>query len=102
MRDDKAFVREFVRLVRGLSKRGLIIDVRGNGGGLVLAGERLLQCLTPRRIEPEKFHFINSDITLRICQDPEMQAWVNSIVQATQIGTEFSAGFPLLPEEEVQ
>ena len=50
--DDQAFVEEFIRLVAQLSARGLIIDVRGNGGGLVLAGERLLQCLTPRRIDP--------------------------------------------------
>ncbi len=98
--DDRRFVREFIRLVRQLSPDGLIIDVRGNGGGLVPAGERLLQCLTPRRIEPEKFHFINSRLTQRLCQDPELKAWEASITQATQIGTEFSAGFPLLPEAQ--
>jgi C-terminal processing protease CtpA/Prc len=98
--DDVAFVQEFIRLVSQLSPNGLIIDVRGNGGGLVLAGERLLQCLTPRRIEPEKFHFINSKLTQRLCEEPDLKMWQESITQATQIGTEFSAGFPLLSEAE--
>lgn len=95
--DDQAFVREFVRLTRRLNQRGLIIDVRGNPGGRVPAGERLLQCLTPRRIEPEQFHFINSPSTLRIAANDGFQAWRASIEQATAIGTEFSAGHPLLP-----
>jgi hypothetical protein len=38
---------------------------RGNGGGNILAGERLLQVLTPHPIEQERLHFINSDTTLR-------------------------------------
>ena len=98
--DDESFVREFIRLTAPLSRRGLIIDVRGNGGGLVIAGERLLQCLTPRRIEPEKFHFINSRTTLQIAKLEEFAEWKSSIAQATQTGTEFSAGFPLLPAEQ--
>ena len=32
---------------------GLILDVRGNAGGLITAGEFLLQVLTPALIEPE-------------------------------------------------
>lgn len=97
---DEDFVREFIHLVSQLSQDGLIIDVRGNGGGLVLAGERLLQLLTPRRIEPEKFHFINSKFTLQICKRPDFQSWMESIAQATRIGSEFSSGFPLLSEAE--
>jgi hypothetical protein len=98
--DDGAFVKEFIRLTRQLDTRGLIIDVRGNGGGLVLAGERLLQCLTPRHIEPERFHFINSKTTLQLAGLQEFNQWYDSISQATQTGTEFSSGFPLLPEND--
>src|SRR5262249_19570289 len=54
-----AFVTEFIRIARLLTATGLIIDVRGNGGGNILAGERLLQILTPHLIEPERLHFIN-------------------------------------------
>jgi hypothetical protein len=65
-----AFVAEFTRIARLLPATGLIIDVRGNGGGNILAGERLLQVLTPHPIEPERLHFINTTVTLKLCQAP--------------------------------
>jgi hypothetical protein len=49
--DADAFVQEFIRLAGLLPQNGLIVDVRDNGGGLIYAGERLLQVLTPGRIE---------------------------------------------------
>ena len=33
-------------------KTGLIVDVRGNGGGNILCAEKLLQVLTPASVEP--------------------------------------------------
>jgi hypothetical protein len=56
VQDDKAFVNEFIRLAQLLPQSGLIVDVRGNGGGLITAGERLLQVLTPRQIDPARLH----------------------------------------------
>lgn len=97
--NDQAFIEEFNRLVSQLSPEGLIIDVRGNGGGLVLAGERLLQCLTPKHIEPEKFHFINSSTTLRVAANPGFEQWKDSIAHATEIGADYSQGFPLLADD---
>ena len=41
------FVNEFIRLITALPPRGLILDVRGNGGGVINAGEFALQTLTP-------------------------------------------------------
>ena len=58
--DDGAFLLEFIRLVAQLPQNGLIVDVRGNGGGLIPASERLLQTLTPNSIDPETFQFISS------------------------------------------
>ncbi len=48
-----AFVDEFARLADLLPDDGLIVDVRGNGGGLIYAAEQLLQLLTPRPVEPQ-------------------------------------------------
>jgi len=96
---DAAFVREFVRILGLLPQDGLIIDVRGNAGGNIVAGERLLQLLTPRQIEPERFHFINSPATLKICNREEngtMTRWKKSIEEAVKTGAPFSSGFPLL------
>jgi hypothetical protein len=95
---DRDFLKEFIRIVGRLSPRGLILDVRGNTGGLIHAGERLLQLLTPRHIEPARFHFLNSVRTLQLtAAHPFIRQWKASIGQAVETGTEFSQGFPLLP-----
>jgi hypothetical protein len=94
--DDNAFVEEFIRIVGLLPQNGLILDVRGNGGGNILAGERLLQVLTPQQIDPERFYFINSPLTLRICKAHSSFAdWRESIDQAVETGAPFSHGFSL-------
>ena len=49
-------VEEFRRLIMALPKKGLIIDVRGNGGGYIAFAERILQFLTPQEIIPEPYH----------------------------------------------
>jgi C-terminal processing protease CtpA/Prc len=94
------FVNEFIRLVSILPQNGLIIDVRGNGGGIIWNGEEILQVLTPRRIEPEPVQFINTPLNLRICQQNGwLNQWVESIQQSLQTGAVFSAGFPLTDPE---
>ncbi|WP_327733993.1 S41 family peptidase [Streptomyces nojiriensis] len=94
------FVDEFVRLIGALPQNGLIVDVRGNGGGSVWASELTLQTLTPRRITPEPFQFINTPLNLRICRsNPSLRPWVNSMEQAVETGATFSAALPLTPED---
>ena len=41
--DPEAFIDEFIRLIELLPQEGLIVDVRGNGGGHIYASEGLLQ-----------------------------------------------------------
>ena len=98
--DDEAFVNEFVRMAGLLPKNGLIVDVRGNGGGNILCAERLLQVLTPRAIEPSLLSFINSQLTLRICKENDFVGeWAPSIDQAVETGEVYSQGFTILPLE---
>lgn len=96
------FVNEFIRLIAALPQRGLILDVRGNGGGTIMNGELILQTLTPRLIEPEPFQFINTPLNLEICRHngpssawADLSVWVESMQQALQTGATFSAGFPI-------
>jgi C-terminal processing protease CtpA/Prc len=95
------FVSEFARLITSddFPKDGMIIDVRGNGGGRIRAGERLLQLLTPRAIEPELFQFINTSVNLDICRQApshwNLRRWVDSMAEAIATGATYSAGFPL-------
>jgi C-terminal processing protease CtpA/Prc len=94
-----AFVTEFVRIADLLPQNGLILDVRGNGGGLITAGEKLLQVLTPKTIEPERLHFINTPLTLALCQNiPWLDQWVASIDRSIETGSVYSQGFPLEPQ----
>ena len=95
-----AFIREFIRIADLLPQEGLIIDVRGNGGGVIAAGEGLLQTLTPVTIEPERFHLITTPLVLQMCeQDQELARWTDSMKEAVEIGSTFSQGFPLTPAE---
>ena len=97
----EVFVREFIRLVEQLPPTGLIIDVRGNGGGIILAGERLLQLLTPDRVSPEPAQFINSTLNLQLCQRNDfLSEWVSSIRQAVRSGATFSSAFPITPPDD--
>jgi hypothetical protein len=99
-----AFVDEFARLAAQLPADGLIIDVRGNGGGLIYAAEQLLQLLTPRSIEPQSAQFVNTPLNLRICRKHSqstlirglvLEPWIESIAQATRTAATFSRGFPI-------
>jgi hypothetical protein len=93
---DAPFLSEFIRLVGHLSPKGLIIDVRGNGGGLITAGERLLQLITPGPIDPVRFSFLNTPRTARMASTYAfLRQWKTSIDQAVETGTDFSQGFPL-------
>ena len=101
-----AFVEEFIRLAELLPQSGLIIDVRGNGGGHIWASEGLLQVLTPVEIAPEPVQFINTPLNLRICERHEsnpagidLGPWVESMRRSVETGAVYSRGFPITPVE---
>jgi hypothetical protein len=107
--DPQMFVDEFVRLVKELPQEGLIIDVRGNGGGHIHAAERLLQVLTPREIEPERAQFITSRLNLQLCrahapsdrfEGLDLSDWIESIQESVRTGATYSLGFPITPRED--
>jgi hypothetical protein len=94
-------VGEFIRILGLLPADGLILDVRSNGGGVIMAGEMLLQLLTPRPVEPEPFQFLNTAVTRQLCERNDFfSPWAESIAQAVETGTTYSHGFPLDPAEE--
>lgn len=98
-----AFIKEVTRLLSDeFPPEGLIIDVRGNGGGYIYAAEFLLQLMTPRRIEPEPFQFINTPTTLNLTsQVPDMSEWYDSLAQGVSTGAQYSRGLPLYAPEYI-
>jgi C-terminal processing protease CtpA/Prc len=105
MRDGgiEAFILEVMRLLEEeFPSDGLIIDVRGNGGGYIIAAEFLLQLLTPERITPEPTQFVNTPATLDLTRRvSSMGDWKDSISQAIETGAQYSEGIPLSPPEVV-
>ncbi len=96
--DPEDFIEEFIRLIELLPQNGLIVDVRGNGGGHIWASEGLLQVLTPVDISPEPTQFINTPLNLRICQrHDDLSPWVPSIRRSVETGAIYSGGFPITP-----
>ncbi len=109
VKDKPRIIDQFVNEVRRVitaddfPREGLIIDVRGNPGGTIRAGEQLLQLFTPHRIKPEPFEFINTPLNLELCQvAPKsygLEQWIPSITESVQTGAIYSIGYPLHSEE---
>lgn len=98
--DVNAAVGEFARILSTLPSAGLILDVRGNGGGYINFGERILQLLTPRTIVPEPFHFVTTPLTLAMARSNSwLGDWAAPIGQGIETGAGFSQGFPLTAPE---
>jgi Peptidase family S41 len=96
-----AFVEEIIRILALLPPGGLIVDVRGNGGGIITGGERLLQLLTPRRITPERFDFINTPSVQKLVHVfPDLGVWSRSVDQALETAATYSQAFPLTSEQD--
>jgi len=100
--DAEKFAKEFERLL-GLMQdtRGLIIDVRRNGGGNIQASERLLRLISPSKIRPIGFQFINSPLTLDLCRrNAKFKVWESSISQSVMTGDVQSRSFPITSEKD--
>ncbi len=101
--DDDGFVAEVVRLLAELPQDGLIIDLRGNPGGLIWAAERLLQLFTPSSIAPTRFSIIASDLTRAMTDAPQnrrsLSPWRRTLLDAIGTGEVYSQSVPITPPE---
>jgi Peptidase family S41 len=103
--DENQFLAELVRILGLLPATGLIIDVRGNGGGNLLCAEGALQLFTPREVQPTLLSFLATPLTLALCtgkgaQRAGLDMWHAPITLATQTGTPFSQGLTIIPESD--
>jgi C-terminal processing protease CtpA/Prc len=100
------FLMDAARLLDRAPPAGLILDVRGNGGGSIVAAERLLGLLAPGPIEPVVLQFLNTAMTQRIVEhsgfmakDERKEVLRRSINVGRFTGSPFSRGLSLeLPE----
>ena len=112
-------VKEAQRILTLLDNKapdGLVIDIRGNPGGDIEAAERILQMLTPKKIEPESFHLAHTKTMVRVLRGIrstarrkklsrgdaakltaariELKAWLDAVDQPDPSGR-LTAGRPL-------
>lgn len=103
LRDDDEFIAEVIELLGHLPRRGLIIDLRGNPGGLIWAAERLLQLFTPNPIEPTRFSILATDLTRTMAaarhNQQRLAPWRRSLDSAVVNGEFYSRGIPVTPPE---
>jgi hypothetical protein len=115
-REPEEFTAEFARLLMSFERsevRGLILDLRGNPGGDIRSAERSLQFLTPRRIRPALFHYVNSPLTQEIAeivrQGPitksvqariEFRDWAEDLANAVASADAITSGRTTTPEAE--
>ncbi len=85
-----------VPILPTLPQDGLIFDMRGNSGGYIAAGERLLQLFTPRPIVPARFQFRVTEATRRMVDlTDDFARWRAAFVEAFETGEEYTQGFPI-------
>ncbi len=99
------FLADFEEILEPLKAeglQGLILDIRGNGGGLITASEMLLARLIGKKTEFQKAQFINSELTLRLCEKYDsdnalidLSDWTRSISLSKRTGDYYSNGYPI-------
>ena len=100
--DIVGFLNEVARLLAAMPQEGLVVDVRGNGGGYVVAAEFLLQFLTPALVTPEPMQFVTTSGTSSLCQAVDSYAaWRASLAESVETGAQYSSALPLYPADVV-
>jgi Peptidase family S41 len=98
------FIPELVRLIPLLPGNGLIIDVRGNPGGYILAAETALQLFTPKSIQPTRFSLLATPFTRAMAELPalkdELAPWRTSLEASVRNGELYSQPIAISSYEE--
>jgi hypothetical protein len=96
--DPDGFVDEVCAILALLPRDGLIIDVRGNGGGAIAAGELLLQLFTVRAIQPQPMQVRTTEATRRLsASSAEIKGFGPSLTRAIETAEVYSDQQPLDP-----
>ncbi len=99
--DPRGYLEAFAEVLAKLPREGLILDVRGNGGGCIPLAESLLQLLTWRRIQSAPAQLIATPEALKLCEAVEvLDPWAASVRYALETGAGCSDPRPMPPSED--
>jgi len=97
--DPEPFVAELLRVLPLLPQGGLIVDVRGNPGGYILAAEHALQLFTPKAIEPVRFSVLATPFTRTMAAQrglaEDLGPWQASLDAAVRNGELYAQPVPI-------
>ncbi len=105
------FAYEFKRLIDELGTRRIVIDVRSNGGGNILAAEYLLQVLSPQKINPQTAAFLINPLTEHLCklhspsntiEGLDLTAWYQSLLGIKKTGAKYTLSHPITSKEKLR
>jgi hypothetical protein len=92
----RRFLEGLAELLAELPSDGLIVDIRGNPGGHILAAEGALQLLHEDDVVPARFSLATTPLVLDLCRsNPSFQPWAGSVGDAVETGEPFSRSLPL-------
>jgi hypothetical protein len=97
--DADAFIQRMEQILAGLPQDRLVIDVRGNPGGLIPAGQRLVRLLTTKPVVHSPIAFRNTASILELCtiRRDWFEPWIPSLQVQLQTGEQFSQALPIVP-----
>lgn len=93
------YVAAVADVLRQLPRKGLIIDLRSNPGGVIDATEKLLQLFTAKPITPARFALRATPAMVQIAEadgnGADLADWATSTRLANDLGEEFSQHLPI-------
>jgi Peptidase family S41 len=94
------FVNALTPILPTLPQNGLIFDIRGNSGGYIAAGERVLQLFSASPIVPARFEFRVTELTHAMAnRSDEFIRWRPSFAEAFATGEDYTRGIPIEGED---
>lgn len=93
------YVEAVADVLRKLPRKGLIIDLRSNPGGVIDATERLLQLFAAEPVSPARFALRATPTMVQIAEadgnGADLADWATSTRIAYELGEEFSQHLPI-------
>ncbi|MFC5665383.1 S41 family peptidase [Kitasatospora misakiensis] len=98
----RRFAEEVAAITAKAPPDGLVVDVRGNPGGNILAAEAALRVLSEHPVDPVRFSLPTTRAALALVRaDPALRPWTGSIRDAVETGETYSRALPLTDPEAV-
>jgi len=93
---------EIARLLSILPDNGLVLDVRGNGGGYLASAEMMLQFFTEEQIDPMRGQVLANNLLLSMSQNDTaeiLEKYGKQLSVGVQAGEVFTGAVEIIPRE---